>query len=242
MITEVLTAAGLLLTVLLAYLQVQKNHIAALQLQEQHLRNQLRLQLYEKSTVVFFDASSRLSKAASQYRPVLNAITLYVEKGVGSGAMEPGMPFAEVVHDAHHHLTKVLLFLEEYEMVFARFRTIRRELSTANTKLLLTHAEFWGKLMIYLPSRDPKTGLLLGPVVLPGPPEREALERMHSSYESICNDLSGFFIALQIETQNELLGGLFSRQLPPRHPADPEVAVLGRDEDDNFVRPPGHIV
>lgn len=46
--SELITALGLVLGVLIAYLQIQKNQRAGLQLQEAHLRNELKLKLYEE--------------------------------------------------------------------------------------------------------------------------------------------------------------------------------------------------
>jgi hypothetical protein len=232
----------MILGVLIVYLQIQKNQRAALVLQEEHLRNELKLKLYEKAASIFADASGLLSSASSVYRPPLNSLDMRVRKGFPVSPTSASMGVSDAVHAAADGITRVLLVLEEYEIVFTRFRAFRRRLSADHTRLLEAHNAVWSKLLMFLPVIHTETGKPFGPVAFPTRDALAELERLNEAYVDVCKTLSGYLIDLQIEAQNELLGKLFARQLPPRHAEDPAVEVLGRDADEVTVRPEGRLI
>jgi hypothetical protein len=67
------------------------------------------------------------------------------------------------------------------------------------------------------------------------------LQDLADAYLAATGDLQGYIIDLQIEAQNELLGDLFERQLPPRAPGDEAVKVLARDPEPLHQRPRGRL-
>lgn len=237
-----LTALGLILSVLIAYLQVQRNARAALALQETHLQNELKLKLYEKIGVVLSDANDQLSKAGTQYFSVLSSLDLRVRKQIPVDVHDTGLALSAVVHEAQRRLSRVLNLLEEYEIVFLRFGSFRRQLVDEHRKLLSTHQEFWTQLLPYLPFVHNTTKQQLPSPIVPTAEQLDVLEQRHRAFQEVCNDVGGYLIDLQIETQNELLGDLLQRQVPPRSPLDPTVAVLRRDENELVKRPPGRLI
>lgn len=238
----VITSLGLILGVFLAYLQIQKNARASLRLQETHLRNALKLKLYERIGQVMADASDRLSKASTQYYSVVSSLSLKVRKQVPMSIHETGMDLANVAHDAQRQLNRVLNILEEYEIVFLRFASFRRQLSVEHARFLETHQAFWSAALPFLPFIHSASNQQVSSPILPSEQQLVELERKHDDYLRVCNDISGYMIDLQIETQNELLGDLFGREVPPRNPRDSSVRILRRDETELIHRPKGSLV
>ena len=162
--TELLAAVGLIVTVFVAYMQLQKSRRASLELQEEHLRNELKLKLYEKFSTVLFDAGSALSTAGVQYYSVLSAFRSRLEHGFNTSPSQIGADLSESAHVAQRALNRVVILLEEYEMVFARFTDFRRALSEEHGNLLRTHTGLWSKVLeIFLPFINTDTGKPFGP-------------------------------------------------------------------------------
>ena len=239
---EILAALGLILSALIAYFQIQKNQRAALQLQETHLRNDLKLKLYERFSSVLDEASNDLSMASVQYFSVISMLEMRVRKGLPVAPTATGLELSPQVDSTQRRLNRILNVLEEYEVVFMRFRSFRRHLSADHTRLLQTHHALWTKVLIYLPFTHAETGQRIGPMVMPADNDLVEIERLHKAYSDACGEISGHFIDLQIEAQNELLGALFDRHLPPRHPEDANAIVLKREDADLIERPRGSLI
>ena len=68
---EILTVGGLVITVLLAYLRLQKQEQSNLRLQERHLKNQLHLEVYDKVADVLDDAAQAMARSGSLVRSIM---------------------------------------------------------------------------------------------------------------------------------------------------------------------------
>jgi hypothetical protein len=147
--------------------------------------------------------------------------------------------------EATEGITSVLSALEQYEIVFSRFTSFRRELSDSHSRLMTTFNNLWTKLVLFLPLANTggsaTGGGPIGPVSRPTLQDVKQLEELQKALNDVCGDIGGFLIDLQIEAQNELLGELFGRQLPPRAPADPTIKVLAREPTHLTKRTPGHL-
>ena len=240
--TALITGLGLILSVLIAYLNVQKNQRANLQLQEAHLRNELKLKLYDKFSTVFAKAGDSVSLAGTQYYSIISMFNVRLQSGMAVSPTITGSQLTEQAHVAQTDLNRMLMVLEEYEIVFLRFGAFRRQLSEEHSRFLRTHGELWSKLLMYLPFLHSETKQQVGPVLFPAVEDLAAIEVLHEAYLAVCSDISSYMIDLQIETQNELLGALFNRTLPPRHPGNPSAKVLRRDDAELVVRPKGRLV
>ena len=238
--TDVLTVAGLILTVLLAYLHVQKNQRAALEAQQAHLRDQLKVQLYEKVSGVFQQCAETVQKALSEVQSTVWHLES-ASKGLPVEHIRSASDLIESNQHAQRALTKVLLVLEQYEMAFARFGSIRRQFSDDHKQLLETHSALFAALLPFTPGQD-SAGHSVPPNSAPSQDALDALAPLAREYTNTCGDILGHLIDLQVEAQNELLGHLFQRQLPPRHPQDPGQKVLVRDHLRPTERPVGRIV
>jgi hypothetical protein len=239
--TELLAAAGLILTVLLAYMQIQRTQAATIRAQEAHLRNQLKVDLYAKAAAVFHDSAQRVQNVNSHIRSALSTIKLIAD-GFPFTHLKTGQELSDANAEAARGLNNVLFMLEQYEMVFSRFGPFRREVSDSHGRLLDAFNKLWMKLALYVPLVDNATGNLVGPASRPSRQDLAELETLRDGHSSVCNDIMGYMIDLQIEAQNELLGDLFGRQLPPRAPGDPAVKVLTRAREHLTERPKGQVV
>ncbi len=239
--TEILTVGGLILGVLVAYWKIQQTHKANIQAQEAHLRNQLKVRIYEHSTSTFEHASDLISKSQAG----TEATIISLRMGATGYPFSPTDTWQELT-DAHsaalRAVTDVLKKLEQYEIAFARFGSIRRELSEGHRTSLEAFGKLSSKLAVYLPNTHPETGAALPPITVLKKKDLPELEQLHEGYRNICNDMACYIVDLQIEAQNELLGSLFDHTLPPRHPEDPDVKVLTRDADAPTERPQGALV
>lgn len=241
-IGQIITAASLILGVLLAYLQVQKNHAAALTLQEAHLRNELKLRLYDRVSERFSTCSSLLSKAQFVHTGIFSAWHMRVRQGFSVVPQQLPSELTETAHAGAASVNAVLEIVEHYEIAFPRFETIRRELSEKHRELLAAQTALWSAIMIFLPFTEATTGAKVGPLGFPAEIQLTEFESLHSKYQDICNDISGYMIDLQVEAQNELLGELFGRTVPPRSPLDPVHKVLARDPTELKERPRGRLI
>ncbi len=242
LVGQLLTAAGLLLGVLIAYLQVQKNHATTLKQQEAHLRNDLKLKLYERISESFSRCSALLSKAHFAYTGTFSAWDMRVRKGFPVAPHQVAIELSDCAHTVAASVNAVLEIVEHYEIAFPRFETIRRELSEKHRELLAAQTLLWSPISIFLPFTDALTGTKMGPLGFPTEPQLADFEALHAKYQSVCNDISTYMIDLQIEAQNELLGELFGRSVPPRSPGDPAYKVLARDSVEVKERPPGRLI
>jgi hypothetical protein len=239
--TDLLTAGGLILTVLLAYMQIQRTHRRNLEAQEAHLRNQLKVDLYEKAAAVFQAAADAANRASSDYRATLSVLELQA-KGFPFAHSQTSADLLDSEKAASRALIAVLIFLEQHEIAFARFRDIRRALSETHENLLDSHNKLWMKLVQLIPPPPQPDGRATPPLALPNAQNVEDARVLYETFSQACSDICSYLIDLQIEAQNELLGDLFQRQLPPRHPADPALRVLTRDAAVQTTRPRGRLI
>ena len=234
--TDLLTAAGLILTVLLAYMQIQRNQRAAIELQEAHLRNELKLKLYEKAAGIFHAASDRIRRLESVIRSVMWELQA-VASGLGMPQTTTHDDILKTRSEATEGVASVLIALEQYEIVFSRFASFRRQLSESHSRLLDVFNNWWTKVVEFVPFQAK-----LGPLTKVSAESVGELETLQKALNDVCGDIGGYLIDLQIEAQNELLGDLFGRQLPPRAPGDPTIKVLTREATHLSKRTPGRLV
>ena len=240
---ELLTAGGLIITVLLVYMQIQKQHEAGILLQREHLRDELRAKLYEGLSASVQNASRLIGRA--------NTMSISIVSSLHSRMDHPSWPLSatsEEMSEMHFSgaqaLSDVLVEMEQYEIVFMRFRTIRRTLAEEHGRVLMTYTPLAFKFGSYLTHRTSDGGATLDPLATPTSEELTDLEELRRTYGDACGGVSAFLADLQVEMQNELLSHLFDgRIVPPRNPEDSNLVVLQRDPEDPVVeRPKGRWV
>lgn len=219
----------LLIPVLLIYLGYERS----LRLQTENQRSHIRVEIYDKVADALEDWGTHLGAAASVVRGVVMDARMRLQ-----GLFVVSTRTTEEVLGAHNEAAKatsrVLLFLERYEIIFLRFHQARRDISGAHGELLEAFVALMQSVHLLVPSRrgaKPFSDI---------DPERFAeLEERADRYLHVCSDLQGYLLDLGVEAQNELLAPLFRRTVPPRNPGDPNVKVLTRSAGFLTERPPG---
>ena len=239
--TDFLPALFVILTVLLAYSQIQKTQAANIRAKQAHLRDELRVRIYEGASATFEKANRLVGRSKIDTLWVVSTLKMELD-GSPTSLRKTSTDLDDLHLDAAHALSDVFLKLEQYEIAFSRFRTIRRELSEEQRRFLEAYHKLSGKLSLYLPNTDPAAGKPLPRLANPTTENITELDGLQHAYGDVCSNVESFVMDLQIESQNEMLGHLFERQLPPRHPLDPKLKVLKRDPDDAAERPPGRFV
>lgn len=240
-LAELLTAGGLILTVLLAYLQIQKQHRSSFRLQEEHLRNELKVQIYNEVSEHLQTAANALGRAESEYRSALLFLDSQ-QSGPVAKSTQTSEDITKAASAASRAISKLLILFEKYEIVFLNFSAIQREFGDQHRHLLEANWKLSSKLMMYLPMEGlPEEAASVFPFK-PKPEDLEEMEALFSSYAAVVNDTQGYILDVQVEAQNELLGKLFGRHVLPRNPDDPSVKVLKRDLQPRSERPKGRWV
>jgi len=124
-------------------------------------------------------------------------------------------------------LVDLIYILERYEIVFARFGTIQKALSDSHFGMGSRFTALYSRILPYLPLVEGSEGTLLG---TPDASAIADLNDLAAKYAEVCGDLISYLMDLGVEAQNELLGPLFDREVPPRNPADRTKRVLKRDD------------
>ena len=240
-VAQLVVAGGIIVTVRMAYVQMQKSQRATLAAQEAHLRNQLKVRIYEHSTATFEQGSDLISKSWAGTEATIFSLRMEVQ----GHPFSPARTWGEL-SDAHlaalRAVTAVLKKLEQYEIAFARFGSIRRGIAQGHRTFMEAYSKLSSKLGAYLPNTHPDTGAALPSIATLKKEDLPGLEQLQKAYADICGDMECYILDLQIEAQNELLGSLFDHELPPRHPKDPNVKVLTRDTQAQTERSPGNLV
>jgi hypothetical protein len=241
LIANIITAAASILAVLGIYLQVQKGHASTLRAQEAHLRNQLKVDVYERVSKVFHDCAERVSAASGLAQSALFALH-WADKGMPGTHPATSKALQEAHFEAVKSISKLQIALEQYEIAFARFGSIRRAIGETIKELFDKHSQLWPKFLLLVPTQDSTTGIISPPAFKPTDANVAEIEQAYQEYRYVCDNLQGYLLDLQIEAQNELLGDLFQRELPPRNPMDSSIKVLRRDASAPTTREPGRFV
>jgi hypothetical protein len=221
-------------------MQIQKTHRGNISAQREHLRNELRVSLYEKASGVFQNASITIGRAETTIRSAVMSLDM-MAKGVPLAPRTTVQDTIEAHSGLSDAVSQVLRTLEQYEIAFSRFQSFRREFSESHQAALNAHVPLFAKLSGFIPSEHQESGKVLGPRAIPTKDDVKDLKALADTYLAAAGDLQGYIIDLQIEAQNELLGELFEHQLPPRAPGDESVKVLARDLDKLRERPRGRL-
>lgn len=237
--TEILTAGGLVITVLLAYLQIQRNQSSSLRLQSEHLKNQLKVEVFRELIGHLDRCGLSLGKAKADINRAIRNLE-YSRSKIQSYQVITSQAVRASDEKARRRLTRLTLLLEKYEIVFARFYSLRRGISDTSRTLRDTSGELLMRLILVLPNED------LYKVTSPPSPssltedQLEQLKTLGQKYERAVEDLRSYLLDFGVEAQNELLGPLFEREVPRRNPADATKTVLTRDSAIPKERPKGH--
>jgi hypothetical protein len=228
-IGHVLTLASIVAGVLIVTWQIAKQHRNSLRLQEEHLKNELRVKLYERLADAVEEASSAMSASLSAARRAMMPFEL--PRPIAGAPDRDAAPALSNSRDrVTAAITKLQVVMERYEIVFPGFVDMRTALGEEFKAFLTVHWDLCSCITIFLPMRadDPESQAAVDRL-FPRPAADADIIRLkdlHSRFQDVCYNMEAYTADVRIEGQNVLLGRLFARTLPPRKPLDPSVKVL----------------
>lgn len=227
-VAHTLMAGGTVIAVLLVYLQVQKQHKSTLVLQEEHLKNEIRLKIYERIADSVEECSKLIGVAVSEARNAVTIISAGDRQQV-ENLPQTGMSIIQAKHVATGAVAQLMRVIERYEIAFPGFVEMRLGLSQGAQEVNDVTVPFIGKASLYLPietSDAEGRQVRLRPLVVPEESDISELNHIHELFDEALHKLEAYTADVQIEAQNVLLGNLFNRQIPARQPGDPRYRVL----------------
>lgn len=228
--------ATLILTVLLAYATIYRQQQANLVIQEKHLSNEIKADLFRDFVPAVQQGDRLLTDAAGEVRSSVNWLRLYLQGWPFDGKVRASVT-SEAVSQGLGALSDVMLALERHEIVFGRFHSIHHALGKAHQSILDAYGPFSDLAALYLPFVNDA-----GKVIVFETPEDAQLNEFSAAGDRLIEALyeaAAYMSDVVVEAQNELLGDLFGREVPPRRPADPTKVVLKRDPVPAKERPSG---
>ena len=235
LIGHVLTLAGIVTGAIIVAWQIARQHRNGLQLQEEHLKNEIRVKLYERLADAVEEASSALSASLSAARRAMMPFEL--PRPAASRPDRDAAPALSIARDqVSKAVTRLALVMERYEIVFPGFSDVSRAIAEEFKLYLDAHWEFWSRISPFLPlkAENPDEQATVDRV-FPRPAtmqDIEALKELRRHFEDACWNLEAYTGDVRIESQNVLLGKLFARTLPARKPLDPNAKVLAPGSPD----------
>lgn len=188
-------------------LQINKQHRQSIKLQSTEIKKKLRLELFQTMS------------------EILNEVTEINYGLIGlSNSIDIEKDFISNLKTTHHKqielLTKLSVMLEQYSIVSEYLNIFKAAFLYEINRL---HETFF-PLRVFL-SKGATTRIIRDKNF------EDTLERLGTAYREPNIALMGYLRDLQIELQNILLGGLFSRRLPGRKPEDPSVIVISTEKN-----------
>jgi hypothetical protein len=136
------------------------------------------------------------------------------------------------INDLHmaagRKITALISLLETHDIVSEHFELFRRALACACKDVEEAKTELTPVLFRTLPIDLPGNPVPIVQHVTV--PQLAELTEKCNRYWNLMQTLLNYIHDIKIEAQNLLLGGIFSRRVPPRKPADPRIWVLRTDD------------
>lgn len=209
-------------------------------------RQNRELQIKEKQDdlwlSIYREISDRnIQSGQVQLEAISYARNILFDIGLGKDSDYPGVPtsffekrsmtFTEVNSDLLSSIIRLIGMLERNEIMCPELKIFRIALSNAHRELMTKGSKLFERYLRILPVELPQTSAQGGVtnVINQSLPDDEAyaeLKRLTKEYEDAGMNLTGFLFDLNVESQNLLLGKLFSHRVPKREPVDPNVKVI----------------
>jgi hypothetical protein len=203
--TDFIEVASIIVTVFLAYIGIQRQQQASLRLQEEHLKSELKVRLYPEIAEALHRTAHALHNAAWGYENVVNDLKRRPES-FASGPLKSSAELADLHRDAARQITDLLMVFEKYEIVFARFASMRREFSEEHLRLLDAHSSLFSKLLPFLPN-ETWAGSPGAFPFQPGQEDLVELEGLAKAYRDVEGNLQGYILDASVEAQKRIARG-----------------------------------
>lgn len=225
------TFASVTISALLIIWQIGRQYRNSIDLQQDNHRNQFKLKMYQ-------ELASFIDKATEKGRIGTVGLMLpgkIANSGSYTEIQERPLDISNGSAELVIEVTKLMCFLETYEVVMPRFRIFRLAFGCAIDKLQKVTFEYFTMLLRFLPTdvkeEDAKRlGIKVLPPVRPNNDELDKLREMGNQYFQECLDVYSYIHDLRIEAQKELLGNIFGNDVHGRMPNEEEYVVISADE------------
>ncbi|MDC8447931.1 MAG: hypothetical protein LV473_06210 [Nitrospira sp.] len=234
LIGHALTIIGIVAAAATVILQLGRQHKSSLQLQRDNAREELKLRLHEMLT----QKVRKLSTATTQTATYVRMIPFNVEnfqrqlaQGLHPAPIKDrAQEFSRLHTEVSNALIELIYEFEAWSIAFPGIEVFQVALNAAIHDARERFTSLFTALLRVLPMdlTDNMPQGLPNPMVPPPitDHEYEQLMRLVEHYNEALYDIQSYIHDLTIESQNNLLSGLFERCVPLRQPIDPKSKVI----------------
>lgn len=201
---------------------------------QQRAANQaeLKLKLFEELRIGLNGASTAVTTVGMfAMTAPLHIDAFQKQRGAG---LSPGVPTMRVaklmeLHEkAVRQTLELTVLIEAHEIVSEHFELFRHALVCAMRDVGDAYAELLPITFFAYPADLPAAADPFVPVLTPT--QFAKLKKHSDMYWEAMSEIGCYVHDIQVEAQNVLLGGMFSRRVPSRKPTDPLYRVLRTDD------------
>jgi hypothetical protein len=212
--------------------------------QSEQARDELFLKIYDSLSEEIQACQRKLSEVSIKILTCPGRIDSYWMQKNEFGLQKPSPisdrseSLSEISFEFHSALIRVMSIIERYQIIFPNqrlFKAFKSALFMQSRAQADAFDPFWKDVRKFLPTDVPQEEqATFGVAVLePQQPTKEEIEGIHKLAEAhldVCTQMTGCLIDLLHEAQNNLLGHLFQRQLPPRIPRKDGIVSVRNDD------------
>jgi len=240
------TFVAVIVTVILAAWQINKQFRNSLNLQRTNKLDELHLQIYRDISEKIAACENSLASIGTSIRilPYTFESKIYEDKIAQSAGLaeasysikERAPVLMDNFYNAKSKVSAVISVMEQYEIAFCNFVTMKDQIFDILRKIDAAFSDFYSLVWRHLPMevKDDDVAKFGFKIFNPPLPDDETLKQMYALAET-CHELTMILAAylhdLRIETQNELISPIFGgKKAAQRVPGDAKHQVLTRDK------------
>lgn len=221
--------------------QVNKQHKSNIEVQNEKLRCDLRLQLREEISKRI-DKLNNLTVIASGFPRSLNYSIIVAKADAEFRRTPQPLPqrvpaFNQANYDVSGAAIELMKIIECYELVMPQLKVFQLAINVFLEDFNRASSEYRNTLLTFLPfdASDEdrvKTGISVYNRPLPNSEQLVTIQEIGNRYADTLNDFGSWIYDLNIEIQNLALGHLFPDNLiSSRSPIDPDCIVIKTDRE-----------
>lgn len=239
LIGHAITAIGIVVASVTVVWQLGRQHRSSLLIQRDNSREGLKLRLHE-ILIQKVRALSNANIVAAMYVYMLpfnlENFQRQFEQGLHPSPISERAPeFLRLHTEAGNALVELIQEFEAWSIAFPGLEIFQIALNAANYNARETFTPLFATLVKVLPMDPPENA----PPSVPRPvvqdpisaEEYAQLKILVDRYNDAMDEIGCYVHDLTIESQNNLLSGLFERRVPPRQPIDPSLKVISTDTE-----------
>jgi len=231
-----------ILTSLIIFLQINRQHKNNIVLQKENNREKLKLEIYKEYRKKISVAANKLivtninaGMLMANFNTFERQRSTQHSTGIKPLQLSERAPvFSKMHFSVLRAISDLMSFIEEYEIINPNLEIFRTAFSYASHCITETYNPLHLILLEFLPHDVPlkdqsKAGV---DVIIPNAPSKEDLARIKKIVTPYIESLSeaGCYVSdLSKEAQNICIGSLFSNHLPPREPIDKRHIVISTE-------------